>query len=253
MTNHLWPLVEFAAAPLAREERDAVIGDSLEAGDSLWKALTGVLGLVLRRQLLRWRSWRPWFATFLLALPAGYLLLSVSVSVACTSERLMGMKVGHWAPTGHEGFLMLLCHIFLLITWSWTSGFAVGSLSPRTLCSTIACSAIAVCCWNCVLFEKHSHMESISPYYSLLFVAPAIWGVLRGKRAHHLTLRIALLLAITMTALTTAAWVDNALWVLNWFLLFPAWYLVAVASRHASGKAGSQSSRRLPPQLKIST
>jgi hypothetical protein len=226
MTSPFWSLIEFAAAPLAQEERDAVIGDSLEAGDTVWKALAGVLGLVVRRQLLRWRSWRPWFATFLLALPAGYLLISVSMSVAFTSERLMGMKVGHWAPTGHEGFLMLLCHIFLLITWSWTSGFAVGSLSPRTLCSTIA-----VCSVNFLLCGMHLRMGPISPYYSLLFVAPAIWGVLQGKRASHLSLRTALLLASMMTALTTAAWINNALWILNWFLLFPAWYLVATARR----------------------
>ena len=78
---NLWPLVELAARPLGRDEREAVLGDSLEAGDSIWKTLFGVFGLVLRRQLLRWRSWRPWFATFLLALPAGYLLISVSISV----------------------------------------------------------------------------------------------------------------------------------------------------------------------------
>lgn len=229
MTNHLWPLVEFAAAQLGRDERDAVIGDSLEAGDTVWKALAGVLGLVVRRQLLRWRSWRPWFATFLLALPACYLLTYVSISVACTSERLMGLKVGHWAPTGHEGFLMLLCHIFLLITWSWTSGFAVGSLSPRTLCSTIAVS-----CVNFLPYGMHLRIESISPYYSLLFVAPAIWGIQQGRRTRRLGLRTALLLATTMTALTTAAWIGNALWILNWLLLCPAWYLVATACQSGS-------------------
>jgi hypothetical protein len=226
MTSTLWPLVELAARPLERDEREAVLGDSLEAGDTVRKALAGVLGLVARRQLLRWRSWRPWFATFLLALPAGYLLVIVSISVACTSERLMGIKIGHWAPTGHENFWMLLCHIFLLITWSWTSGFAVGSLSPRTLCSTIAVS-----CVNFLPYGMHLRNEPISPYYSFLFVAPAIWGILRGKRTRHLSLWIALLLATTMTALTTAAWIDNSLWILNWLLLAPAWYLVAIAAR----------------------
>jgi hypothetical protein len=226
MTSPFWSLVEFAAAPLAREERDAVIGDSLEAGYTVWKALAGVLGLVVRRQLLRWRSWRPWFATFLLALPAGYLLISVSMSVVCTSERLMGMKVGHWAPTGHEGFLMLLCHIFLLITWSWTSGFAVGTLSPRTLCSTIA-----VCSVNFVLYEIHLRMGPVSPYYSLLFVAPAIWGVLQGKRASRLSLGPAFVLSATMAVLMFFAWFNNALWIFNWLLLCPALYLVATARR----------------------
>jgi hypothetical protein len=242
MTHNLWPLVEFAAAPLGQEERDAVIGDSLEAGDSLWKALAGVLGLVLRRQLLRWRSWRPWFATFLLALPACYLLTHVSFSVVCTYERLMGMKVGHWAPTGHEGFLMLLCHIFLLITWSWTSGFAVGSLSPRTLCSTIAVSGVTF-----LPYGMHLRFDSISAYYSLLFVAPAIWGILRGKRTHRLSLRTALLLATTMTVLTASAWIDNALWVFNWLLLCPAWYLVATASRSGSDRHRSRGSELREP------
>ncbi|HEX6494755.1 MAG TPA: hypothetical protein VF018_04690 [Acidobacteriaceae bacterium] len=224
--NVFWPLVEFAARPLHQDEQDAVLGDSLEAGDSFGKALAGVLGLVAHRQLLRWRSWRPWFATFLLALPASYLLVYVSISVACTFGRLMGMKIGHWAPTGHEGFLMLLCHIFLLITWSWTSGFAVGSVSPLTLCSTLA-----VCCVNFLPYGMHLRNESISPYYSLLFVAPAIWGVLQGKRTRRLSLPIALLLASTMTVLTAAAWLNGALWIFNWLLICPAWFLVATARR----------------------
>ena len=238
MTSPLRSLLEFAAAPLAQEERDAVIGDSLEAGDTFWKAFAGVLGLVVRRQFLRWRSWRPWFATFLLALPAGYLLIYVSMSVACTSERLMGMKVGHWAPTGHEGIWMLLCHIFLLVTWAWTSGFAVSSLSPRTLCLTIV-----LCCVNLLPFAMHHNGGPISRFFSLLFVVPALWGLRQGKRNGRLSLWTALVLAATMTALTTAAWMENALWVLNWFLLVPAWYLV-VASRR-SGKSGSA---EMPPK-----
>jgi hypothetical protein len=237
MTNYIWPLVEFAARPLHPDERDAVLGDSLEAGDSPGKALAGVLGLVVRRQLQRWRSWRPWFATFLLALPASNLLVYVSISVACTFGRLMGMKVGHWAPTGHEGFLMLLCHIFLLITWSWTSGFAVGSLSPLTLCSTLT-----VCCVNFLPYGMHLRNEPISPYYSLLFVAPAIWGVLRGKRTRRLSPRTALLLAAIMTVLTAAAWLNGALWIFNWLLLCPAWYLVATAHRPDSDRNCSSNS-----------
>jgi hypothetical protein len=234
MTSPLRSLVEFAAAPLAQEERDAVIGDSLEAGDTFWKAFAGVLGLVVRRQFLRWRSWHPWFATFLLALPAGYLLIYVSMSVACTSERLMGIKVGHWAPTGHEGIWMLLCHIFLLVTWAWTSGFAVSALSPRTLCLTIA-----LCGATLLPFGMHHAFGSISPFFSLLFVVPALYGLRQGKLTGRLNPWTALLLATTMTVLTTAAWIQNALWILNWFLLFPVWYLVATAGELPSGKTGS--------------
>ena len=41
MTSNLWPLVEFAARPLDRDEREAVLGDSLESGESASRALTG--------------------------------------------------------------------------------------------------------------------------------------------------------------------------------------------------------------------
>src|ERR1700750_3381413 len=113
----LWSLVEFAARPLSRDEREAVLGDSLEAGDGAWQTLSGVLGFVFRRQILLWKSWRPWLAVFVFGLPGSVLLMYVSVSVTCTFDRLMGLQVGHWAPTGHEGFAMLLCHIVLLIAW----------------------------------------------------------------------------------------------------------------------------------------
>src|SRR5882757_8396592 len=107
MTSNLWPLVELAARPLECDEREAVLGDALESGDGTWQTLSSVFGLVLRRQLLLWKSWRPWLAVFVLGLPGAYLLMIVSISVTCTYDRLMGLPMGHWAPTGHEGFALL--------------------------------------------------------------------------------------------------------------------------------------------------
>jgi hypothetical protein len=92
-----------------------------------------VLGFVFRRQLLLWRSWRPWLSVFVFGVPSTVLLMYVSVSVTCTFDRLMGFQISHWAPTGHEGFALLLCHIFLLIAWSWTSGFARIALAANPL------------------------------------------------------------------------------------------------------------------------
>jgi hypothetical protein len=225
MTYNAWSMVEFSARLLSRNERDAVLGDFLEAGEAPWKALFGVLGLAMRRRLMLWKSWRPWFAAFGLSLPCSLLLMYVSISVICTLERLLGFHLGHWAPTGHEGFLMLLCHIFLLITWSWTSGFAASSLSPRTLCWNAAVCLLV----GTRFISMHTHFDPVSPYYSLLFVGPAIWGVRQGRRMLRLPLRHAVALAATMTLLMTWAWTSNALWVFNWLLLYPAWYLVATA------------------------
>jgi hypothetical protein len=226
MTNNAWPPVESVARLLDRDERDAVLGDSLEAGDGPWQTLFGVFGFVLRRQILLWGSWRPWLAVFVFGLPSSILLMYVSVSVTCTYDRLLGLKVGHWAPTGHEGFALLLCHIFLLIAWSWTSGFTLGSLSPRTLWLNAV-----LCCFVALYFADHFRIYSISKFSPFLFLVPAIWGVRRGVHTVRLRLAPAVLLAATVTTLMIAAWHSSALWVFNWLLLCPGWYLVATARR----------------------
>jgi hypothetical protein len=228
MTSNLWPLVELAGRPLDRDEREAVLGDSLEAGDSACQALFGVLGFVFRRQLLLWKSWRPWLALFVFGLPGSYLLMIVSVSVTCTYERLMGLPIGHWAPTGHEGFALLLCHIFLLIAWSWTSGFILASLSPKTLWLNAA-----LCLLMVPICDDHLRKMTLSMFAQYLFLLPAIWGVCQGVRIVRLKRTTAFLLAATITVLMIAAWSNSALWILNWLLLCPAWYLVATARRTA--------------------
>jgi hypothetical protein len=246
MTHNAWPLVELAARPLSQDERDAVLGDSLEAGDSPWQALCGVLGFVVRRQGLLWKSWRPWLAVFGVALPSSFLLTGVSLSVTCTYERLMGFNMGHWAspgsagvPTGHEGVLLLLCHIFLLISWSWTSGFALGSLSPRTLWWNAApCSLLAVDSIVC-----SPPMGALLKLSLFLFLLPAILGVRHGVRAVRLNLGPAFLLAVTITVLMISAWTNSALWIFNWLLICPAWFLVATAHKPGSDWDRSNTSR----------
>jgi hypothetical protein len=228
MTN-AWPLVESVARLLERDEREAVLGDSLEAGDGPWQALSGVLGFVLRRQIFLWRSWRPWLSVFVV-LPCSLLLMYVSVSVTCTFDRLMGFPISKWAPTGHEGFALLLCHILLLIAWSWTSGFALASLSPRTLWLNAA-----LCCLLALNSHELRHV-SVSIFAPFLFLVPALWGIRQGVRTVRLRLTPALLLAAVITVLTASAWINNALWVFNWLLLCPALYLVATARWSEAGR-----------------
>src|SRR5690348_9673694 len=132
-------LLEMAARRLERSERDAVLGDLTETGTNTWRGMREVLGLVARRELALWYDWRPWLAAFGVALPGSFLLMGVSLSVSCTYLRLTGAAVvGVCAPTGHEGFLLPACQVLLLLTWAWTSGFFVGSVSRRTLWVTVA-------------------------------------------------------------------------------------------------------------------
>jgi hypothetical protein len=241
MTNNAWPLVESVARLLDHNQRDAVLGDSLEAGDGPWQTLMGVLGFVFRRQVMLCRGWRPWLAAFGLALPTTYLLMIVSVSVTCTSERLMGLKVGMWAPTGHEGFALLLCHIFLLIAWSWTSGFALGSSSRPTLWP-----AILSCSLLCGFMVATFCLASVSRFSLLLFVVPTICGVRQGAQGLRIRLAPAFILATAITVLMISAWNSEALWVFNWLLICPAWYLVATAQRPDSDWNCSGNSMQRP-------
>jgi hypothetical protein len=202
-------LVEVAAQLLEPNEREAVLGDLTESGESAWRGSLGVLCLVLRRQAIPWKSWRPWLAAFGLALPFSFLLLGYSLSVSWSYQRFIDSRTGFW---------LLISHAFLLVAWSATGGFVVGSLSRRTLWASIVAS-----CLPCLFCLARFRESSLPRLCLLLFLAPAIWGVFRGMRTNRIKLRWAIILAVA----TTAAMIPT--WALNWILVWPAWYLVATA------------------------
>jgi hypothetical protein len=228
MNAIVWPLVELSSKLLGHEEREVVLGDLQETKESAWRAMLDVLGLVVRRQAGLWRDPRPWLAGFVVALPCSYLLMIASFSVTCTYQRLVNHKVYPWhSPTGHEGFPLLLCHIVLLVAWSWSAGYVVGSVSRRTLWVSAVLSALPF--WSVLCM-------SVSSSCFLLFLPPAILGVRQGRQSSRISFRAASILALTMTVLMISAWSNQALWVRNWALLCPAWYLAAAAWR--SGQKG---------------
>jgi hypothetical protein len=231
-----WPLVELSSKLLERDEREAVLGDLLEAKESAWQGLLDVSGLVLRREAGFWKALRPWLAGFGVALPNSFLLMGVSLSVSCTYQRLINHKVYDvWWPTGHEGFSLLLCHTFLLIAWSWAGGYVVGSVSRRTLWVSAALSLLpSVICLGTF------RLENLSRLCLFLFLLPAILGVRQGMRNARISVRSASLLALTITVLMISAWSSKALWIFNWALIWPAWYLAAAAWRSGQeGRTGS--------------
>jgi hypothetical protein len=150
MTAIGWSFVEVAARLLERGEREAVLGDLLEAGESGLPGVLDVFGLAVRRQLALWKDWRPWLASFGMALPGSLLLMGFSLSVSQTYQRLIhptifkatGLTVG-------PGFTLFLCNVFLLIGWSWTGGFVMGSISRRT----VRVSAIISFCPACFAWQ----------------------------------------------------------------------------------------------------
>lgn len=230
MSRIAWKLVGLVSELLEQDESDAVVGDLMEGGESGWRGLWEVFGLVFRRQAAHWKSPQPWLAGFVVAFPCSYLLMHVSISVTCTYERLVNHRTYACWHTGHEGFPLLLCHILLLIAWSWSGGYIVGSVSRRTLWMSAALSvvpaAFCMCMWSSVFPSR---------LCLFLFLLPAIAGVQRGLQNARLSFRTALLLAATITVLMISAWSNQALWVLNWALVLPAWYLTVTAWRSRGG------------------
>lgn len=132
-------LAEMATIFLAPMDRDAVLGDLAETGASGWSALGSVLGLVVRQQMELWRAWQPWVASGV-AFAGSVLLLSVSFGLSVDSRHLL---------RGERGYGSVFCEALLMLSWAWTSGFVVGSLSNKTRwVSGILC---AIPCLSCAL------------------------------------------------------------------------------------------------------
>lgn len=234
MSSLPWSLVEVASRLLERDEREAVLGDLAEAQESAWNGLFGVMELVVRRQALLWRSWRPWLAGFAVALPSSFLLMGASLSVSWSYQRLLCPELLKAASlTKGSGLLVLLCQAVLLIGWSWTGGYVVGAASRRTLWAS------ALLCYSpCLFCVSRFRVESLSRFCLLLFLVPAIWGVRQGLRSSRMRLDAALVLALAVTALTLVASGSDGQhsWGvlrldLDWALSLPAWYLVATSRR----------------------
>jgi hypothetical protein len=204
---------EMATIFLAPKDRDAVLGDLAETGTRGWSALGSVLGLVVRQQTELWRAWQPWVASGV-AFAGSLLLLGVSFGLSVDSRDLL---------RGERGYGSVLCEALLMLSWAWTSGFVAGSLSGKTRwMSGILC---ATPCLSCVLRFQDT---SLSRLCVLLFLLPGLVGAVRGARHARVSRRTALTLAIATTTLMLA-W--GGMYMRNWFLLLPAWWLAAHAER----------------------
>ena len=228
MTTLGWSMVDAVSQLLERDEREAVRGDLAESGAGPREALLDVLGLVVRRHMLHWKSWRPWLAAFGLALPGTLLLLGLSFSISQTYQRILDPVI--FEATGLKlapGLSLLLCQVSLLIGWSWTCGFVMGSVSRRTVWVSVALS-----CIPCLFCLSRFHVESLSRFCVLLFLPPAVWGVSRGLQIAPIRRGSAIALAVCITVLTIPTWSSAGPWIPNWALSWPAWYMVVTARRY---------------------
>jgi hypothetical protein len=223
LTNLVWRFVEALALELSPSEREAVLGDLIETRTPPWRALREISGLVTLRQLQLWNNWRPWVAAFGLALPASFILMGTSVSISSTFQRMRGQTV-----TANDTLLNLVFIVFLMISWSWTAGFVVSSISRRTLWISGLSSLIP-----CLFCFARFRIESLPRFSLFLFILPAVLGAWQGTRTMRVNLGFAVVVAASLTTLMILTW-SNGFWLFKWALLWPSWYIVATASGNAT-------------------
>jgi hypothetical protein len=240
VTGNSWSLVNFVSQLLEPAEREAVQGDLAEAGETPWQGFRDVLGLVVSRQALLWKNWRPWVATFGVVLPGSLLLMGLSLRVS-GGFQLYAWIIGNrqfidpklLQETGlslGSGVSLLACRSLLLIARSWTAGFVVGSMSRRTVWVS-ALSSLLPCFFCLARFRG----PSVSKPCLLLFLIPAIWGVRQGLRVTRINRSSAITLALGVAALMIPTWSGGNWWIIDLALTWPAWYMVATARRPQGG------------------
>jgi hypothetical protein len=175
MTRAGWWLVESTARLLKGDQREAVLGDLVEAGQSTWTSLKDILDLALRMQAALWKDWRPWFAGFGVSLPASFLLMGLSLSVSLSVQQCLTPQISGGSIAGIQP---LLSRALLLIGEAFGAGYVVALVSRRTLWVSAF-----LCCCPCLFCLERFRVPSLSRFCLLLFLLPAILGVWQGLRS----------------------------------------------------------------------
>ena len=222
MTNIGWRLVEALALQLAPAEREAVLGDLIETQTSAWRSVCEIGELLVRRQLQLWKSLQPWLAAPGLAFHCSLMLMGFSFAISSELRDHFLPGAGWcYSPAAPAEAVTALSQIFVLLICSWTIGFTVDSLSRRTFVVS------AVCCFlPCLFCLLRFHHQSLPRLCLFLFLPPAIAGIRFSRRTGAITRRWAVTLAVAATISLAVLAACGNVWILNWVLVGPAWYLV---------------------------
>lgn len=235
-----WRMVMVVSTLLDPDEREVVRGDLLEAGDRGWRAVADVLGLVLRRQS---EFLRPWLAACGPALVGALLLLGFSLSVSCTYEyQVRPVLSGALGVTLPMGMALPACHVLMLAGWLW-----IGAPNIDPAMRRAAVVTAGLMCLPCVFCFGQFDLESVSRLSLLLCLPPAIWYLARGLSVARIRPVAATLLAIVLTAVSMPTWGDDGLWIPNWAVSWPAWFMVALAWRHPQSAGWGSASTTASP------
>jgi hypothetical protein len=223
MTRICWWFVDFLARMLEPNERDAVRGDLAETGASGGQALLDVLGLVVRRQAALWKDWHKWLA-LAGVVGIGATLLS-EIAFKFDGEIVLQVRT-YWRHGVHfgtglsvgEDAVYFVCLFLALFSWSWASGFVLGSLSGRATWLTGALFCLVV---HSSYVLRLSGVQLSRIFLNLMlpmsipmlpFLLGAIWGINRGVRLRVLRFKQVVLLAAVIVILTSLV-----TWTSGWY------------------------------------
>ena len=211
MNRSCWWLAEKLSRLLEPVEREAVLGDLAESGETGAQALLGLLGLALRRQAGAWMHWRPWVAVIALALPAALLLSLASARIANVAGLSSWML---WNYKDLDPVLLAENHLSLRHALTQAIRGALVLAAAALSCGFLLGAVSRGAAWiNGMLFgvvfllgslTRALHVESIgfSTCASLgLVLFAAYWGMLLSRRpAMGRTPRTMLWVASVVTA-----------------------------------------------------
>ncbi len=226
-------VVDLIALLLPPCDREAVLGDLAEYSAPFSSSFFAILGFVLRRQLLCWLSWRPWFAAIALAYTTTWLLMGNSVEIGINAVKW------YWGPSSRHPVLHLLPDftpaLLRLFAAAWSAGFAAAQISRRTLmCSMLLLLGPSIYCFRLFRVQAHfdHHIVQLSPFVLFLYLPPMIFGIWAGLHNLRPHPWLALLSIVPCCMqLVPMMKIQNGpgfvLWTL--ILLWPCWYLVWIA------------------------
>ncbi len=219
-------LVNALSRLLEPVEREAVLGDFAESGETGIRAVRDLSGLLLRRQAALWRDWKPWLATAGVALPAGLLLSRASKWLASGYDLYSWIAWNHTvidpatlAESGlslHAGVVQVARGLFVLLAWTWAGGFVLGALSRGAMWLNGLLFCAALLCGPFLGAIREPAVELNTCAVLAVVLSSVILGVRLSRRpALHRAVRALLWIAAIITAIAVRSsfwWPMSAGW-----------------------------------------